>query len=264
MIKIIPKKELGQHFIKDVNILKREIKYAKIGKNDTVLEIGSGIGNLTELLAQKTKKVIAIEKDKQFKDCLDDLQRKYNNLKIIWGDVLTVNIPYFNKVVSNLPFKIALPLTFKLLEYDFDLGILIYQKRLAKRLCAFPGQKGYSRITVQVRRVANVKILELIKKTSFYPSPKVDCAIVKIKKTKPKFDISSEDFFKRTLDFMFFKRTKTVRQVLPILKLKHLQNKRIHQLTPKQFGIIAGVLHEKNIKIPAISNEIKRKAQKFK
>ena len=68
MIKIIPKKEFGQHFIKDADILKREIKYAKIGKNDTVLEIGPGTGNLTELLAQKAKKVIAIEKDKQFKD----------------------------------------------------------------------------------------------------------------------------------------------------------------------------------------------------
>jgi 16S rRNA (adenine1518-N6/adenine1519-N6)-dimethyltransferase len=156
--RILPNKKLGQNFLVDQSILQHEIDYAKITKSDIVLEIGPGIGNLTELLAQRAKLVIAIEKDIRFKKCLSKLQKKYDNIDIIYGDALQIDFPDFDKLVSNLPFKIALPLTFKLLDYDFDLGILIYQKKLAKRICASVGQKGYSRLSVSINRNANATI----------------------------------------------------------------------------------------------------------
>jgi len=277
--KISPKKELGQHFIKNWNLLKRELKYANINKNDTVLEIGPGIGNLTELLAQKAKKVIAIEVDPQFRKCLTDLQKRYSNIKIIFGDALQVKFPHFDKVVSNLPFKVALPVTFKLLEHNFELAILLYQKRQAKRICAKPGQRGYSRISISIYRNGNAKILEFVRKNTFYPQPDVDCALVKITKTKPKFEIPSEEFFKRVLDFLFLPKTQSGRQAILNLRytknpkkkvnevlseLRQIQKKKVYQLTPKQFGKITELLHKKKIKIPEIPEELKRKVQKFK
>ena len=277
--KISPKKERGQHFIKDWDLLEREVRYGNINKKDIILEIGPGVGNLTEILAQKAKRVIAIEIDPQFKKCLVDLQKRYSNIRTIWGDALQVKFPYFNKVVSNLPFKIALPVTFKLLKHDFELGVLLYQKKLAKRICAKQGQRGYSRISVSIYRNANTKILEFVSKSAFYPQPSVDCALVKIEKTKPKFEIPSEKFFKKVLDFLFLTKTQTVRQAILNLKyvknpkkkvsevlseLRRIQNKKVYQITPKQFGKIAEALYKKKFKIPEIPEELKRKSQKFK
>ena len=276
--RILPKKELGQHFIKDRALLRREIKYANVSTNDTILEIGPGIGNLTELLAQKAKQVIAIEVDPQFKEYLITLQNKYPNIKLIFGDALKVKFPYFNKIVSNLPFKIALPITFKLLEHDFELAVLLYQGRLAKRMYAKPGKRGYSRISVSIYRNADVKILEFVPKTAFYPPPDVECALVKIVKTRSKFEIPSESFFKRVLDFLFFPKTQTVEQAILNLKyarnsrkqlkeicshLKRIQKKKVYQLDPKQFGMIAEILYKKKIKVPEIPDKLKRKVQKF-
>jgi len=255
--KISPNKELGQHFITNRNLLQHEMEYANISSKDVILEIGPGIGNLTELLAQKAKLIIAIEKDSQFKKCLYSLQEKYANIKVIYGDALEINFPNFDKVVSNLPFNIALPLIFKLLNYSFDVAVILCQKRLAQRICASAGQKGYCRLSVSIQRVANAKILKLVPKSAFFPPPEVDGAIVRIKKTPPKFTIPSEEFFREVLKFMFSQRDSSVRAVLTpkYLRLpkKLLLNvlsrtgtkinlKMVYEVTPRQFGTITWAL----------------------
>ncbi|MHA2302456.1 MAG: rRNA adenine N-6-methyltransferase family protein, partial [Candidatus Thorarchaeota archaeon] len=127
---IVPDKEHGQNFITDRALIDREVSLAEVRKKDIVLEIGPGIGVLTEALARKAKRVVAIEKDTQFRGILGDLQKRSPNLKVIFDDAVTVDFPPFNKVVSNLPFKVALPIIFKLMNHDFDLAILICQERL--------------------------------------------------------------------------------------------------------------------------------------
>jgi 16S rRNA (adenine1518-N6/adenine1519-N6)-dimethyltransferase len=255
---ISPNKELGQCFLVNWNLLQKEVSYANVGRKDVVLEIGPGIGNLTELLAQRAKQVIAIEKDLQFRNVLSELQAKYNNVNIIYGDALEVDFPNFNKVVSNLPFKVALPLIFKILKCDFSVAVLLCQERLAFRICAKPGQKGYSRLSVQISRLGNVEILKMVPKSAFVPPPEVNGAIIKIKKTKPKFKVPSDDFFKEVLKFMFSQRDKTVQETILILKSvgvskrgvnrvlskieKKIRYKRIYTVKPHEFGKVTWAL----------------------
>lgn len=257
---IIPDDELGQCFICDYWIVMEEINYANINKNDVVLEIGPGIGTLTEFLAQRANKVIAIEKDLQFKDMLLELQKKYNNIDIIYADALNIDFPKFNKVVSNLPFKIALPLVFKILEYNFDVAVVICQERLARRICAKPGQKGYSRLSVQISRVSDTNFLKVIPPSAFYPSPKVASAMIKLKKISSKFKVPSEEFFKEILKFLFAMRENTLQEAISILvkvgipysRVKKVKNsigkyilrKPIYTISPREFGKITWILWE--------------------
>jgi len=255
--KISPNTELGQHFITNPNLLRREVEYANISNNDVVLEIGSGIGNLTELLAQKAKLVIAIEKDLQFKKCLSNLQKNFDNIKVVYGDALEISFPSFNKAVSNLPFKIALPLIFKLLNYNFDVAVILCQKRLAQRMCAPTGQRGYCRLSVSIQRIADAEMLKLVPKSAFYPPPEVDGAIARIKKTPPKFTVPSEEFFREVLKFMFYQRDRPVQTVLTPKNLRlpkqllssvlsrtgaKINRKMVYEVTPRQFGAITWAL----------------------
>jgi len=144
-------KKLGQHFLVDEQVAGRETTYANIGKDDVVLEIGPGKGVLTQLLARDAKKVIAVEIDRFF---VEELKNKMpSNVEVIHADVLKIDfntLPLFNKIVSNLPFQISSPVTFKLLEYPFSKAVLIYQKDFADRMIAVPGTKDYSRLSVGV------------------------------------------------------------------------------------------------------------------
>ncbi len=193
-------------------MLRREVAYAELQGQETVLEIGPGIGNLTELLLQRSGRVVAVEKDEQFRESLKELQAQFGNLELIWGDALEVNFPPFDKVVANLPFTPALPLIFKLLEQRFDRAVLICQKRLTERICAGVGERGYCRLGITIGRRANAELLEVIPKTAFYPQPEVDSAIVQIRKTRSKFPIPSDEFFRFTLESLFIHRSKSLEQ----------------------------------------------------
>ena len=137
-----------------------------------MLEIGAGIGNLTRLLLERAGQVVAIEQDRQFAPCLKDLQRQHEHLKVIWGDALAVDFPRFDKAVANLPYQVALPIVFKLLNQRFERAVLMLPKRLAQRLCATVGQPGYSRIGVTVGRLAQVEWIEQVGKDAFFPPPR--------------------------------------------------------------------------------------------
>jgi 16S rRNA (adenine1518-N6/adenine1519-N6)-dimethyltransferase len=124
---IRPSRRAGQQQVIDLGLLGRMVSYAGVSGEDEVLEVGAGIGNLTRLLAGRARKVIAIERDERFVKALRDRLKGRSNVKIVHGDVLCVDLPKFNKVVANLPFGISSEVTFRLLEHDFELAVLMYQ-----------------------------------------------------------------------------------------------------------------------------------------
>lgn len=179
-----PNSDLGQNFLIVEDVIKREVERAEIKENDTVLEIGPGLGVLTDELAKRAGKVYAIEKDSRI---IEILKREYDwrNVEIIEGDALKVRFPEFDKVVSNLPYQISSPITFKLLKYDFKRAVLIYQLEFAQRMVAKPGDKNYSRLSVMVQAKVDVNLVERIGRGAFYPKPKVDSAVI-VMEPKPK------------------------------------------------------------------------------
>ncbi|MHA1461659.1 MAG: 16S rRNA (adenine(1518)-N(6)/adenine(1519)-N(6))-dimethyltransferase RsmA [Candidatus Heimdallarchaeota archaeon] len=178
---ISPRKIMSQNFLVNSHILERQIDYAAVSENDTVLEIGGGTGVLTERLARKASHVFCIEFDKMLASYLRKKFKSNENVTIIEGDVLKLDLPEVNKIVANLPYHISSPITFKLLETKFEVAILMYQLEFAKRMIALPKTEDYSRLSANLQYQAEVKIVEKISKGNFYPPPKVDSAIVEIK-----------------------------------------------------------------------------------
>jgi 16S rRNA (adenine1518-N6/adenine1519-N6)-dimethyltransferase len=246
------KQKLGQNFLIDKRVAEREVNYAGIENNDVVLEIGPGQGILTRLLAERAKRVIAIEIDKNL---IGDLGSSLSeNVELIHGDALKIDfetLPKFNKIVSNLPFQISSPITFKLLDYNFELAVLIYQKEFADRMIAAPGSKDYSRLSVGIYYKTKCELLETIPKTCFKPQPKVDsCAIRLISRMHPPFSLNNEQFFFELTKNLFNHRRKKIKTTLKefynLEKVPYL-DKRVENLTPKQIGEISNILINNNV-----------------
>ena len=180
-----PFKDWGQNFLIDKQVLKRVIESAKLKPNDVVLEIGPGIGVLTQELAKRVKKVIAVEKDKKMCEILKDLLEGWNvrNVEIIQDDILKIEkLKIKNyKIVANLPYYIVAPVIRKFLELPEARPremILMVQKEVAQRICAKPPEMSILAISVQF--YAKPEILFSVSKNSFWPKPKVDAAVIKI------------------------------------------------------------------------------------
>ncbi len=202
-----PNKKLGQHYLIDKAVANRQVQYANISNNDTVLEIGPGLGVLTRILAERAKKVIAIEMDEV---TAAYLERELPIADIICADALEVGLPAFDKVVSNLPFNISSSITFKLLEQDFETGILMYQEEFARRLAAREKSSDYSRLSVTAYYRARCEALETVPRTSFYPQPRVDSSIVRIVPRPPPFTVENEDHFLGLTKALFNHRRKQI------------------------------------------------------
>jgi len=240
--------KLGQNFLIDNNVAKREVEQAGITSDDIVLEIGPGNGILTNLLAEKAKKVIAIEIDKELFNNLD----VPNNVELINADALKVDFDklVFNKIVSNLPFQISSPVTFKFLECNFDLAVLIYQKEFADRMIAKPGSKNYSRLSVNVYYRAECEMLNVVSKNCFKPQPKVDSAVIRlIPRLYPAFSVIDENFFFGLTTKLFNHRRKKIKTTLKeydieLSDLPYL-DMRVEELNPEQIGKLSDVLFKR-------------------
>ena len=247
------KRNLGQNFLIDRNVAQREVDYAEIFNDDIVLEVGPGKGILTKLIAKKAKNVIAIEIDEKI---IENLKYKIpDNVTIIHNDALKVDfntLPKFNKIVSNLPFQISSPITFKFLDYDFSLAVLIYQKEFADRMLARPGGKDYSRLSVGIYYKAKCELLEIIPKTCFKPQPRVDSCLIKLTKRRiPPFNVINETFFFELTKKLFNHRRKKIRNILNefyIIKKIDLpfMDDRVEELTPEQIGKLGNILYNIN------------------
>ncbi len=244
------KKKLGQNFLIDRQVADGEVGYADLKKEDIVLEIGPGKGILTKLLAKIAKKVIAIEIDSLLVEQLKlDLP---DNVILINADALKIDfkaLPAFNKIVSNLPFQISSPITFKFLEYPLSKAVLIYQKDFADRMVANPGTKDYSRLSVGIYYKAYCRILETVSKKCFFPVPKVDSCIVElIPRENPPFAVLNERFFFDLTKELFNHRRKKIRNTLKefcdsLENIPYL-NKRVEELRPEQIGELSNLLFE--------------------
>jgi len=196
---IRPNKRLGQNFLIDQNILAKIIKAANLDQNDTILEIGPGLGTLTKELVQRTKKVIAVEKDKKLADLLKETLKDCQNLEIITADIRDIidkiSLNSF-KIVANLPYYITSPVIRLFLESKNPPQemVLMVQKEVGMRICASPPKMSLLAISVQF--YAQPKIAFSVPKESFWPQPKVDSSLIKIQNIKQPKNIDIEKFFR--------------------------------------------------------------------
>jgi 16S rRNA (adenine1518-N6/adenine1519-N6)-dimethyltransferase len=245
-----------QHFLIDRRILDRIIEYGNLNSSDIVLEIGAGYGNLTEQLVKRAGKVIAVEMDPELASSIN----RYENLEIVVDDALNMEFPIFNKVISNLPYSISSPVTFKLLSHKFDFGILMYQHEFAKRMVAVQGSKDYGRLSITVQYHADVKILEVVPPDAFRSPPKVSSAIVKLVPRSPQYIVGDEDFFMKFLTAVFSQRRKTLRKAISnnttFLGIRknasgtipdELLRKRAEVLSPRELAELSDLLSEEKI-----------------
>lgn len=208
-------KSRDQHILKDRRYLKKIVSVAEI-KDDEVLEVGCGPGNLTSLLLKKAKKVYGIEKDGRFVELLKKKFSGYieeGKFEIIEGDALKVEFPECDKFVSNIPFSISSPLTFKVLKHGFKLSVVTYQKEFAERLVAREGSKKYGRLSVIAKAYCKAEIVDVIPRHAFKPVPKVDAAIVKIIH-EPEIRVENIEIFEDLVTFVFSRRRKKFSKVL--------------------------------------------------
>jgi len=193
------KKDLGQHFLVDAEVLASIVEAAEITKDDKVVEVGPGMGVLTKELCKKAKEVVAIEFDKAMIAIIKTSCIKHTNLRVENADILKFDTSGLGqyKVVANLPYYITSAVIRLFLEADNkpeDMVILV-QREVAERICAKPSRMSILAVSVQF--YGNPKIIEVVPRTAFFPAPKVDSAILKVKVyRKPLFDVDSRLFFR--------------------------------------------------------------------
>ncbi|HHV46236.1 MAG TPA: 16S rRNA (adenine(1518)-N(6)/adenine(1519)-N(6))-dimethyltransferase RsmA [Tissierellia bacterium] len=213
-------KSLGQNFLIDGNIVRNIVKGANISKDDYVLEIGPGIGTLTEELAINAKKVVSVELDKKLLPILEYTLSKYDNVEIVNGDILKIDIKGLIdeklgggpvKVVANLPYYVTTPIIARLIEDDLNIESItvMVQKEVADRMVAGPGNKQYGSLTVFVNFYSEPRILLTVPKTVFMPQPKVDSAVIRLNIKENNTDVDRKLFFK-VVKAAFSQRRKTI------------------------------------------------------
>jgi 16S rRNA (adenine1518-N6/adenine1519-N6)-dimethyltransferase len=201
-------KRLGQNFLLDDSVVKRQVGFADLSSKDTVLEIGPGLGNLTEVLLKTGAKVVAVEQDAEF--CRFLTRRFGDRLQLVQADAVKAFLPEFNKVVSNLPYQISSPITFKLLDIGFDVAVLMLQREFAERMVAKPRSEDYGRLSVGVYYRAECEILMSVHPHAFWPQPKVESCVVRLVPKKPPFAVKDKDAFFRVTKAIFSHRRKKI------------------------------------------------------
>lgn len=217
------KKSLGQNFLIDTNILKKIVSFADLTEDSGAIEIGPGIGALTEQLARTSKKVVAFEIDQRLLPILNDTLSPYPHVKIIHNDVLEADVAEVIKeeftdlddimVVANLPYYVTTPIIMKLLEEHLPIrGIVcMLQKEVADRISARPGTKEYGSLSIAVQYYTVAETVMIVPKTVFVPQPNVDSAVIRLtRRERPAVTVTDETFFFQVTRASFAQRRKTL------------------------------------------------------
>ncbi|MBQ7705296.1 MAG: 16S rRNA (adenine(1518)-N(6)/adenine(1519)-N(6))-dimethyltransferase RsmA [Selenomonadaceae bacterium] len=209
-------KKLGQNFLIDSSVVQKIVDAAEISAGDEVLEIGPGIGTLTQGLLEAGAKVTAVELDKKLPAVLEKTLAGYENFKLIQGDILKVDIeeimpPNF-KVVANLPYYITTQILLTLLEKKLPVTkiVTMVQKEVAERMTAAPNSKIYGAMTVAVQFRADVKVAFEVPPSAFLPRPEVTSAVVVCEVRESPFKVADEEFFIKVVRASFGQRRKTL------------------------------------------------------
>ncbi|PAE27292.1 16S rRNA (adenine(1518)-N(6)/adenine(1519)-N(6))-dimethyltransferase [Paenibacillus sp. 7884-2] len=221
------KKSLGQNFLVDVNVLENIIKHAGIDEAAGAIEIGPGMGALTEQLAIHSDKVVAFEIDQRLLPILKDTLHDYSNVEVIHQDILEADVEtvirtHFKPdqpihVVANLPYYITTPILMKLVRDRLPVTSLtvMIQKEVAERMAAKPNSKSYGSLTIAVQYYTEAKVVMTVPKSVFMPQPNVDSSILQLViREKPPVEVVDEDFFFELVQACFAQRRKTLRNNL--------------------------------------------------
>lgn len=215
-------KKLGQNFLIRKEVVDGIVAAGSVKEGDTVLEIGPGIGTLTQGLAETGADVVAVEVDKQLISVLAKTLQGYENVRVVHGDILKLDISREimaekYKVIANLPYYITTPIIMMLLEQRFPVEVLVtmVQKEVAERMVAKPGGKEYGSLSVAVQYYTEADIMFTVPPASFYPSPAVESAVIRCKvREKPPVDVVDEKAFFRIVKAAFSQRRKTFSNTL--------------------------------------------------
>ena len=215
-------KKFGQNFLIDSNVLESIIRGAEITKDDFVLEIGPGIGTMTQYLCEAARQVVAVEIDKMLIPILEDTLSEYDNVEVINQDVLKVDIKSLSeeknngkpiKVVANLPYYITTPIIMGLFEsgVPIDSITIMVQKEVADRMQTGPGSKDYGALSLAVQFYATAKVILNVSATCFMPRPNVDSAVIKLTRHKePTVNVADEKLMFKIIRASFNQRRKTL------------------------------------------------------
>ncbi len=215
-------KKFGQNFLIDSNVLESIIRGAEITKEDFVLEIGPGIGTMTQYLCEAARQVVAVEIDKMLIPILEDTLSEYDNVEVINQDVLKVDIKSLAeeknngkpiKVVANLPYYITTPIIMGLFEsgVPIDSITIMVQKEVADRMQTGPGSKDYGALSLAVQFYATAKVILNVSATCFMPRPNVDSAVIKLTRHKePTVNVADEKLMFKIIRASFNQRRKTL------------------------------------------------------
>ncbi|MDL2431889.1 16S rRNA (adenine(1518)-N(6)/adenine(1519)-N(6))-dimethyltransferase RsmA [Streptococcus cristatus] len=217
------KKSFGQNFLTDTNILQKIVDTAEIDKNVNVIEIGPGIGALTEFLAESAAEVIAFEIDDRLVPILADTLRDFDNVTVVNQDILKVDLAQYIaefknpdlpiKVVANLPYYITTPILMHLIEsgIPFSEFVVMMQREVADRISAQPNTKAYGSLSIAVQYYMTAKVAFIVPRTVFVPAPNVDSAILKmVRRDQPAVEVQDEKFFFKVSKASFVHRRKTL------------------------------------------------------
>ncbi|MBS7345275.1 MAG: 16S rRNA (adenine(1518)-N(6)/adenine(1519)-N(6))-dimethyltransferase RsmA [Caryophanon sp.] len=266
------KKSLGQNFLIDPNILRNIVSHAHLTENSGAIEVGPGIGALTEHLARGAKKVVSFEIDQRLLPVLEDTLSPYDNVSIVHSDILKADVeaviaekmPDIQDimVVANLPYYVTTPILMKLLNDRLPIRgfVVMMQKEVADRITAKPGTKEYGSLSIAIQYYCTAEVAMIVPKTVFMPQPNVDSAVIRlIKHETPPVDVIDEDFLFVVTRASFVQRRKTIfnnlqaglqngkakkEDILAALEAASIDPKRRGEtLSIQEFGRLADALH---------------------
>jgi len=248
---IPPLKRFGQHFLVDEQVRDELVDLADLTARDTVLEVGPGLGFLTSILARKAGHVIAVEKDRTLAGYLKKKFSDCRNVEVIQGDILTTEIPNSSKIVSSPPYNISSKLLLKILASKFRFASLLMQDEFVRRLTASAGSRDYGRLTVMLQSRAKANFVGHVPRSSFYPRPRVDSALVTIAPADEPL-IKDGGIFEDLVRVLFTQRRRTLMGVFrrfvqqyylsqsdSILKRIVVPEKRVYETTPQELAALS-------------------------
>lgn len=269
------KKSLGQNFIIDTNILRNIVQTGAVDEDTTVIEVGPGIGALTEQIAKEAKEVFAFEIDDRLLPVLDDTLSPYDNISVFHEDILKVDFEEFQKnylqdctrlvVIANLPYYITTPIIMHLIESSLPVEemVLMMQKEVASRLEANPSTKAYGSLSIAIQYYMDVEVAFTVPRTVFMPQPNIESAIIRLTTLKqPPVTVNDEALFFKIVRASFVQRRKTIwnnlRKALDDKEKEELlrevfanadidPSRRGESLSIEEFGRLANALSEKKL-----------------